>query len=157
MKICPECAFANEERFPACLWCNALLVNVPSTPSPDPNHPEHAARRLARKRWSRQQRQQGLALGCYVAGIAALAAVPGLIFDGAILACFCAVAGVIGCTMIVGWLGQFPAMFLQGAASLALVLHFDLFNVLTGFMLLGHIIFPALFSQWVDLIDNGHA
>ena len=59
MKICPECALANEERFPACVVCHASLGDVRSTPSADPAHPEHARRALDEERRRITRRQLG--------------------------------------------------------------------------------------------------
>lgn len=156
MKICPECSFANEERFPTCVWCNAVLTRVKSTPSPDPNHPEHARARLLRERRSRQNVQRLFAALCYAAVITFLAVFPGMISDRQLLAGFFIAAGVIGFGIIRGTLGEFSAMFLQGAASVALVLVFNRVNFLTSFTLVGHVVLPAFFYQWAELIDDGH-
>lgn len=156
MKICPECAFANEERFPACVWCNTVLVQVKSIPSADPAHPEHARVRLTRRRHSHQNAQRRFATLCYVLSITFLAVFPGMIYDREILLCVFSAAGVIAFAVVRGFLGQFSAMFLQGAVSTALIVLFGKVSFLIGFTLVGHVVLPAVFSLWVDLIDNGH-
>lgn len=156
MKICPECAFANEERFPACLWCNALLVDVRSTPAADPDHPEHALRERQAQRHSRQRAQVACWLGSYVGTITFLAGVPGMMFDVGTLAAFAGAALAVGLAMAAGFLGQFQSMFIQGALGMGLVMYFSTWSLLTGFMLLGHIIAPAIFAHWLELIDDAH-
>lgn len=156
MKICPECAFANEERFPACVWCNALLVDVKSTPASGPDHPEHA-RRTRLEKVSRRRRSQLLfVLASYVGTITFLAVVPGLYFDANRLAAFAGVACLVGTGVVSGRLGPLASMLAQGAASTALILHFGVLGFLTAFMLLGHVVLPAVFAHWVDLLDSMH-
>lgn len=154
MKICPECAFANEERFPTCVWCNAVLAHVKSTPAADPAHPEHARDHLRRQRHSHHTAQRRFAAGCYVAAITFLAVVPGMIYDREVLLCIAAAAGAIAFAIVRGFLGQFSAMFLQGAASTALIVYFGKVGLLTSFTLAGHVLLPAVFTLWVDLIDD---
>lgn len=155
MKICPECAFANEERFPACVWCNAVLVHVRSTPSADPAHPEHAHDLRLRQRHSRLRAQRRFATSCYLAAIIFLTVFPGLIFDWKALVSIFAAAGVVAFAVTQGFLGQFSAMFLQGIASTALVLLFGKISFLISFTLAGHVLLPAVFCVWLDLIDDG--
>ena len=64
MKICPDCALANEERFPACVACHTSLADVASTPSSDPTHPEHTRRVLDRQRREVARRQVAWAVVC---------------------------------------------------------------------------------------------
>ena len=156
MRICPSCAFTNEERFPTCVWCNTVLVNVNYTPSADPNHPEHARARQLRKRRSAQASQLRFATFCYAVLMTCLAAYPGMIFDRIVLGEIFLASTVVGFTITRGYLGQLTSMFVQGAASTALIVSFDLMNPFTSFALLGHVVLPAVFYQWVDLIDHGH-
>ena len=156
MKICPECAFANEERFPTCVWCNTVLVNVRSTPSADPTHPEHAANHLRLQRRSHHTAQRRFAAGCYVTAITFLAVVPGMIYDRQVLLCIAAAAAVAAFAIVRRLLGQFTAMFLQGAVSTALIVCFGKINFLTAFTLAGHVLLPAVFVLWLDLIDGDH-
>ena len=156
MKICPECALANEERFPACLWCNTVLTDVKSTPSPDPDHPEHLQRRMARKRQGRRQTQLFLAACCYAIAATLLMVLPGAVFNVQVLLSFFAIASVLGLVISGGHLGTFAAMFLQGAISTAFLLSFHSVGVFAFFMLLGHILLPAIWQPWVDLIEDGH-
>ena len=75
MKTCPDCALANEERFPACVVCHASLADVRSTPAADPAHPahpEHARHALNRRRGRAAPRQLAWAVACYVLFICAL-------------------------------------------------------------------------------------
>ncbi len=156
MKICPECAFANEERFPACLWCNALLTSVRSTPAADPTHPEHAQRRLAVQRHTRRRGQHVFALLCYAATITFLAVLPGMVSEMGVLAlCFLS-ACLVYAALAAGLLSQFTAMIMQGVITAVLILAFDLFNMLTAFTLVGHIVMAAVFAHWNDLIDDAH-
>lgn len=156
MKICPECAFVNEERFPACLWCNAVLTDVKSTPSPDPSHPEHLQRRMSRERQAQRRTQLFLVAGGYATTATLLMVLPGAVFNGKILLSFFAVAAGVGLAISRGYPVTFAAMFLQGAISLAFLLWFQSVGVFAFFMLLGHILLPAIWRQWVELIDDGH-
>ena len=156
MKICPECALTNEERFPACVRCNALLVGVRSTPAADPNHPEHAQRLLHRQRGRRQRWQLLFVLVSYVATMVFLAFVPGMYFDRGTLAVFAGGACVVGLGIVSEGLGPLSAMLAQGVVSAVLVLYFGGFGPLTAFMLLGHVVLPAVFAHWVDLLDSSY-
>lgn len=156
MKICPECAFANEERFPACLWCNTVLTDVKSTPSPDPNHPEHFQRQLLRQRQTRWRTQLVLAALCYAVVATLLMVIPGAVFNVKILLGFFAAATVVGFVISSGSFHSFALMFLQGAISLAFLLSFQRVGVFAFFMLLGHIVLPAIWHVWVEMIDSGH-
>ncbi len=156
MKICPDCAFANEERFPTCVWCNTVLASVKSTPAADPAHPEHARRRLAGERHSYRRAQLCFSVACYAAILTLLAAVPGMIFDRYVLGCVFSGAAVVGLAMVRGYLGPFSAMFLQGVVTGAIIGAFGLVGLLTAFTLLGNILLPAVFHQWIDLIETGY-
>lgn len=156
MKICPECAFANEERFPACVWCNALLVDVKSTPAADPGHPEHFQRRLHGERHRHHRHQLSLVLASYVATITLLAFVPGLYLRPSMLAGFGGAAFLVGLGVVSGRLGPLSAMVAQGVAGTALMLFFGPHGPLTAFMLVGHVVLPAVFAHWVDLLDSAH-
>ena len=156
MKICPECAFANEERFPACLWCNTVLTEVRSTPARDPGHPEHARQRLLGERHSRLRGQRCFAAACYVALVVFLTILPGGIADPQVLACFAAPAALVSFAVLGDCLGPLSAMFVQGVFSTAVLIAFGRGGVFTGFMLVGHVVLPAVFCYWVELIDGAY-
>ena len=157
MKLCPECSFANEERFPTCIWCNAVLAHVKSTPSGDPNHPEHADAWRLRRRRSRQAGQLRFAVLCYAVLLTCLAVYPGLISDRLVLGELFLASALVGFAVTRGYLGQFTAMVVQAAASTALIVMAGLVNPFTSFALVGHVVLPAFFQQWVDLIEQGHS
>ena len=160
MKVCPQCAFANEERFPACLWCNALLVNVQSTPAADPDHPEHAQRKLDRERHVRSHRQWMFAAAVYCLAAMGLAVLPGMMHDP-----------MHGCPCIsarrpsspqpaagIGWRGPTQRHAgCMGRWSTALVYFFGPVHVFIFFMLVGHLLMPNLFWHWTDLIEGSQS
>ena len=155
MKICPQCAFANEERFPACLlWCNELLVNVCSTPAADPDHPEHIRNQRDRRRYASRRRQLAFAVLCYVLLTTLLAVLPGMMIDPGRLGLHFAAGLVVAMAVVRGIAGQFTGMFLHGALSTALVYFYGPVHVFIFFMILGHILLPNVFWHWVDLIDG---
>ncbi len=157
MKICPECAFANDERFPTCVWCNTVLVNVKSTPSADPSHPEHADAWRLRRRRARQVAQLRFAVLCYSVLLTSLAIYPGLISDRLVLGEIFLASALVGFAVVRGYLGQFTAMVVQAAASTTLIVASGLVNPFTSFALVAHVVLPAFFQQWVDLIEDGHS
>ena len=154
MKICPQCAFANEERFPACLWCNALLVNVRSTPAVDPSHPEHARNERDQQRHASRRRQLAFAVWCYGAVTTLLAVLPGMMTDPVRLGLHFTVGAVVAAVVVRGIAGQFTGMFLHGALSTALVYLYGPLHVFIFFMILGHILLPNIFWHWVEMIDG---
>ena len=154
MKICLQCSFANEERFPACLWCNALLVNVPSTPAADPGHPEHTRNQRDQRRHASRRRQLAFAVLCYGALTMSLAILPGTMTDPMRLSLHFAVGMVVATAVVRGIAGQFTGMFLHGALSTALVYFYGPVHVFIFFMILGHILLPNIFWHWVELIEG---
>ena len=156
MKVCPQCAFANEERFPACLWCNELLVNVPSTPAADPEHPEHAQRKLDGERHARWHRQWVFAAAVYCVAATLLAVLPGMIRDPTRLFMHFGVAAMVVMAMSLRWAGQHSGMFLHGMLSAFLVYLFGPWQVFIFFMLLGHLLMPNIFWHWTELIDDSN-
>ena len=156
MKICPQCAFANEERFPACLWCNELLVNVRSTPAADPLHPEHAQRALHRARHTRHRREWLAAALVYAVAATLLAVLPGMMFDPLRLSLHFAAAALVAGAIVRGVAGPLTGMFLHGALSTALVYLLGPMQVFVVFMLLGHVVLPNVFWHWTDLIEGAN-
>ena len=156
MKVCPQCAFANEERFPACLWCNALLVNVPSTPAADPDHPEHARRKLAGERHARLHGQWMFAAVLYCAIATGLAVSLGMMRDPTRLFLHFAVAAIVVTAMRLRWVSEHSGMFLHGVLGAVLVYLFGPWHVFVFFMLLGHLLMPNVFWHWTELIDDSN-
>ncbi len=156
MKVCPQCAFANEERFPACLWCNEVLVSVPFTPAADPDHPEHAQRKLNGERHERLHRQWLFATFVYCLVATGLAVLPGMMHDPMRLALHFGAAALVVASMGRGWAGQHGGMLLHAALSMALVYFFGPIHIFIFFMLLGHLLLPNLFWHWTDLIDDSN-
>ena len=154
MKICPSCLLSNEERVPACVWCNTVLANVRSTPSADPNHPEFLREKLARERAGIKRGQIGFAAVSYVLGTTLLAVYPGLIFSPPILLLYAGASVVVVLAIVRDWVGQFTATFLQGAFSLALVLRYGPVQILVVFMLLAQAMLPMVFWHWTEMIHD---
>lgn len=156
MKVCPHCSFLNEEQFPTCVYCNTSIVDVPSTPSADPLHPEHEQRALAQQRHKHLYRQLRSAVIIYGILIAVTAVTPGLVTNALVLLLYFASGIVVGTAVTRGIAGQFSASLLQGVLSLVLLLYFGPIHVLIFFMLAGHIILPGFLWHWVDLIYSAN-
>ena len=156
MKVCPSCAFANPERFPACLVCNTLLVDVPSTPSADPADPENVQRALAAARRRVTRRQVAWAALLYAGFITGTAVMPGLIFAPGVLALYFGSSVVLILAVLREYVGQLSAPVLQGALSLGLVVHFGPLQPFIFFMLVGHVIVPGFFWHWVEMIHGAN-
>jgi hypothetical protein len=156
MKICPQCAFVNDERFAICAYCNASLADVPVTPSDDPNAPEHQRRKMDAERHQRTRGQLRFAVLCYVLVITASAAFTGFIFNPGVLALYAASALVVAIAVVRDWAGQFTASFLQCACTVPLVYYFGPVHPLTFFMFALHIMIPILFWHWVELIHGAN-
>lgn len=154
MKICPDCALANEERFPACIVCHASLADVGSTPAADPEHPEHAQRKLTRQRHRIARRQFGWAAVCYVLVITGLAVCPGMVFTPDVQALYALSGLVVVLAVLQNLAGTFVAGSLQGAASLTIFLCFGPQQPFAFFMLAGHVLMPMMFCQWVEMIHD---
>ena len=156
MKICPECALTNEERFPACVVCHASLADVRSTPSSDPAHPEHARRALAHQRGRIARRQLAWAVVCYVLFICGLTVWPGGVPDLEVGMLYVAGALFVALAVASDWLGGFPAATLQAAMSVTLILVFGPSGVFSAFVLAGHVVAPMMLHQWVEMIHDAY-
>lgn len=156
MKICPQCSFLNEERFPTCVSCNTSIVDVPSIPSADPNHPEHARRALLEERHKDTRRQLRSAALLYALLIALLAWLPGLISQIPVLLLFFASGLLVATAITRNIVGQFSAPLLQGALSLIILVACGLLQPFIFFMIAGHVILPAFLWHWVDLIHSAN-
>ena len=150
MKICPQCAFVNDERFAICAYCNISLADVPVTPSEDPNAPEHERRKRDAERHQRTRGQLRFAVACYALTIAGSAALTGFIFSPAVLALYAATALVVAIAVVRDWAGRFTASLLQGGFTVVLVSAFGPVHPLTFFMFALHIMIPMLFWFWVE-------
>ena len=156
MKICPECALANEERFPTCIVCNASLADVRSTPSADPAHPEHARRALDLQRRQVTRQQLGWASACYLAVIAGTAVFPGLVTDPEVQAMYAAGGAAVALAVWQDLAGMFLAGLLQGAASVALLLCFGPVHLLAVAALSCQVLAAMLFSHWIEMIHDAN-
>jgi hypothetical protein len=155
MKVCPQCSFSNPERFPTCVVCNALLVDVPVTLSPDPGHPEHEERALHEKRRLITQRQIRSAGIIYALTLTLTAVFPGLVLSPQALLLYFASAGLVVFAVLRRVAGQFTGSALQGAFSVALLYLFGPVHTLSAMMLIVHIVLPGLFWHWTEMIyDN---
>jgi uncharacterized membrane protein len=154
MKICPQCQFANEEQFPTCVMCHCVLIDAPSLPAADPNHPEHEQRRLSEMRRDATSSQLWTAAIVYAAVITITALCPGLVFDRIALQLYFASGILVGAGVARGYLGQFTASFAQAALSIVLIFTFGPLQFLIIFMLVCHIIVPGFLWHWVDMIHN---
>ena len=156
MKTCPACRLANEERFPACLWCNTVLVDVRSELCANPDDPEYRRQKLSRERQELTRRQIASATVGYIFATTFLAVCPGLVFDPLVLLLYAGTSLVVALAMHRGWVGQFTSSFLQGALSLVLVLGYGPIHPLTFGMLLGHVILPMVFWHWTEMIHEAN-
>ena len=156
MKICPDCALANEERFPVCVVCSASLAEVRSTPSRDPHHPEHARRELQRQRRWAARRQAASAAFFQGLVITGLAVYPGFVWDPPVLALYAASALVVAWTVWREWAGSFRAGFLQGAAGVVLLRCFGPMQPFAMIMLAGQVLVAMVFGQWTEMTRDAH-
>jgi hypothetical protein len=113
MKTCPKCAFANEEHFPTCVWCNTSLAQISSLLS-EATHPEHQRNTIADQRAAIIRRQPLGAVLVYALTIAFLAAVPGMIFAPGILTLFFATALLVGAFVSLGIAGSILILHAAG-------------------------------------------
>ena len=72
------------------------------------------------------------------------------------MACPAATGAAVIIAIIQDWLGFLPAMFVQEAFSTGLLVGLGLGGMFTGFMLLAHLVLPAIFALWLDSIGSGH-
>jgi hypothetical protein len=156
MKTCPKCAFANEEHFPTCVWCNTSLAQIRSIPSQDATHPEHKQNTTADQRAAIIRRQSLGAVFVYALAITFLAAVPGMIFAPGILTLFFATAFLVGAVVCLGITGQFSSSMLQGAISVVLLIFSASYQPFIFFTLVGHIILPGLLWHATAMIDDAN-
>ena len=145
----------NEECFPTCVYCHAVLVEVPSIPVPDPAHPEHEERQILADRHRLHRGKLRWAALLYAAAVTALAAVPGLVFEPLALVLYFLSGWVVGGLVNIG-LARSAATLLQGAFTLLLVWQFGPVHPFTFFMLASHIIGPAVLWHWVEIIQSLH-
>jgi hypothetical protein len=156
MKVCPNCSFTNDERFPTCAVCNATIVDVPSTVSPDPDHPEHERRALAGERHKSTRKQLQSAAVLYAVLVTLSAALPGLVWSPPVLLLYFASGVIVAIAVTRNMVGPFGASFLQGLLSVILMIYFGPTQPLIFFMLVGHITIPAFFCHWTDLIHDAN-
>jgi hypothetical protein len=161
MKLCPECALANEDGFPTCAWCNTVIVGVASLPEIDSTPAELEAKALSARRGRLTRWQVFCASVVYAAGIAGLAIMPGFMFSIEPLAIYFVTALLVAFGIHRGWLGQFTSAFLQGAGSSAIVLLLSRADLVTVhpflfFMLIGHIVFASALCLRIDMIHSAH-
>jgi hypothetical protein len=154
MKTCPKCAFANEEHFPTCVWCNTSLAQICSLPSQDATHPEHQRNTIADQRTAIIRRQSLGAVLVYALTIAFLAAVPGMIFAPGILTLFFTTALLVGALVYLGIAGQFSSSMLQGVISIVLLIFSASYQPFVIFTLVGHIILPGFLWHAIAMIDD---
>ena len=156
MKICPECALANEERFPTCIVCNTSLAEVHSIPAADPAHPEHARRALDRQRYWLTRRQVGWASACYLAVIVGTTVFPGLVSDPQVLLLYAASAAIVVLAVWQDLAGTFLAGFIQGAAGVTLLLCFGPVHLMSFAALSFQALVAMLFCHWVEMIHDAN-
>ncbi len=156
MKVCPSCEFPNDERFPTCAYCNAVLVDVPVTPSADPHDPEHERRALSEERHQTIRGQIKWAAILYAVVIALTAAFLGMVDDPLALALYAGSAFVVAWAITRNLVGQLSASLLQGILTLVLIFWFGPIQLFVIFMLIGHIIVPGLLWHWIELIYGAH-
>ncbi len=154
MKVCPQCAFANPERFPACIVCNTLLVDVKSTPASDPNDPEHERRALGEARRRAGHQQVCTFALVYAVFIVATAAFPGFISSPRVLGLYLLSSIILIGAVLWQIVGQLSAPILQGALSVLLVIYYGLEQPFIFFMLAAHILSPAVLWHGIDMIES---
>jgi hypothetical protein len=136
--------------------CNTSIVDVPSTPSADPTHPEHEWRALSERRRKDMRRQLRFAGILYALGIALLALMPGLITNVPVLLLYFASGIVVAVAITRNIAGQFSASLLQGLLSAMLLIAFGPMQPFIAFMLVGHVILPSFLWHWMELIVSAN-
>jgi hypothetical protein len=152
MKTCPSCTFLNEERYPTCVLCNTILVDVVSTPSLDPNSPEHENEVITEERREITRSQLRFVAILYAISITFTAMIPGMVFNPIALFCYLLSSVVVMGAMLRDIVGQFTSTSLQGALSLILLIYFGPLQPFIFFMLVGHITMPAIYWHWMEMI-----
>lgn len=156
MKICPHCEFSNDERFPTCAYCNAMIVDVPAIPSVDPTDPEHERRALSEERHRSIRGQVVWAGSAYAALLTLTAAILGMVENPLALALYAGSGFLVTFAITRNIAGQFSASLLQGVLTLVLILCLGPIQLFSIFMLVGHIIVPSLLWHWIDLIYSAN-
>ena len=156
MKICPECALTNEERFPTCIVCHTSLADIRSTPSADPAHPEHARRALDRRRRSVTRQQLGWASACYLMLIVGTTVFPGLVSDPQIQAMYAAGGAVVVLAVWQDLVGMFLAGLLQGSVSVTLLLCFGPVHLMSFATISCQTLAAMLFYHWIEMIHDAN-
>ena len=133
-----------------------MLMDVPSTPSADLADPEHERRALSKKRQDITRRQIWSAAILYAVIITLTAVFPGLVLSPQILLLYFLSSFVVVVAVLRDIVGQFSASVLQGVLSLFLVIYFGPMQPFIFFMLAGHVIVPAVFWHWTDLIHSAN-
>jgi len=156
MKVCPQCEFVNEERYPTCIWCNAIITGVKSTPHPDPNHPEHQEKALLVERRAKWRREVRNAVMVYCVAIVLIAVVPGMVFAPVALLCYLASGFLVAMAVTRGLAGRLIAPLFQGIFCALLIYLFGPIHPFIFFMLLGDVVLPMLFCMWIELIGDAN-
>jgi hypothetical protein len=152
MKKCPVCGFENDAELPTCAFCNSSIADVRDQPSKNPNLREFdlTENRAMRRRILRNRLL--FACVCYVAAITLTALFPGGVLRAEILALYGASALFVAFANFRDWLGQSTIAFLQGIASLALLLKFGPLQPFIFFMLAVHAMLASLYWHWTNLL-----
>jgi hypothetical protein len=156
MKVCPNCNFTNEEDVPTCAFCNVPIVDVPSTPSSNPNHPEHERRALVAERGKLIRRQIWTVGVLYALVITIMTALSGQVSSPLVLLLYFLGALVVVLAVDRRVVGQLTASFLQAIFSTILLIYFGPFGPLIFFMLSTHIVLAAYLWHWMDLIYSAN-
>ena len=156
MKVCPNCSLLNEERFPFCVMCNAPLMDAPSIPVADPDHPENRQRTNADTHRKVMNRELRVAVLLYASVITVTAVTPGLILSLRVLMLYLGVGLLVGFLLRRGVVGHFLGSLVQGMGSITLILLFGPMHPLIFVMIAAHVIAPMVFGYWMDLIQSAH-
>lgn len=154
MKICPKCSLANEERYPACVRCNTIIMEVSSTPCSDPDDPEHQQRALDTRRHKIARGQLRLAAISYAFVITSTAVLPGLVLNPWVLLLYLISSITVVIAVLRQVAGQFSAPLLQSLLSSLLLICFGPLQPFIFFMVAAHIVLPTLLWHWIDLIHG---
>jgi hypothetical protein len=156
MKVCPSCAFSNEECFPTCVYCNAVIVDVPSMPSAGPDSSGHEWRAMSENHRKIARGRLRSASAIYALAIALLAVLPGLTFSLLALGLYFLSGIVVAVATVRNIVGQFSACLLQGMLSVVVLIYFVSPQPFIFIGLLGQIVSATLFWHWSDMIRNAH-
>lgn len=160
MKVCPQCSFANDERFPTCAYCSASIADVASIETVDPSASEVDWKGVCEMRRKLHGKQIRWAAVLYAAVITLTALCPGFVFKPFVLLLYALSSLTVVVLIRRGVVEQLSASLLQGVLSLALLFVFGTsagpFHPFLPFMLLSHIVLPTLFWHWTAMIDDAH-